>query len=620
MISRILLLQSLLIAISSFQPLVSAASIARYASTPSDVGTSIPRAADIAVRDTKPFYLRILPLGASITWGLLSTDGNGYRGALREQLVYEGWPVNMVGTLTHGKMEDNNNEGHSGWRVDQIANAVDKVIPMQPNLILINAGTNDCAQGYHIDKISNRMDDMLDHLYKQINGTTIVFSTLLPNNKTKQNACVQEVNKKYRTIVSDRQEKKQKIVLADMDDGFIVTSELKDGTHPTDAGYRKMASVWVTAIHDAVKRNFITKPADTDTSDVQDKVTTSTKSTCGTTKFDHESQNMKRIFGPARTTKPENFYDRVSFAQLVNDFASKDRIAALDDLVWDVLPGNPDHDPGYYTFINNDGKFGPIKKIDTKGYCNSDDGARLAWGDVDGDGLADYICLGPEGNIDVSINKGGNPPKFDHIGQVKKGPDGLNVTNIRLGDIDGDGRVDYCALADNGDLSCSRNNIKDYTKIKDFEKTWKSMGKGPIFQYKGGDINSVRLVDIDGDDRADVLSVDDTGKVTTWVNTVSSKDTLLPEWQDAGVTHQGMKVSGSRDKVKFGRVFSGGLPDYNYFESEKDGDNYNNYIHTWKNTKFAAEACQSSNSDDGQVTDPKLPTYSPHSKTRRAPI
>jgi hypothetical protein len=52
------------------------------------------------------FYLRILPLGASITWGQESTDGNGYRKGLRDQLRFDGWNVNMVGSRVNGNMND----------------------------------------------------------------------------------------------------------------------------------------------------------------------------------------------------------------------------------------------------------------------------------------------------------------------------------------------------------------------------------------------------------------------------------------------------------------------------------------------------------------------------------
>lgn len=52
------------------------------------------------------FYLRILPLGASITWGQASSDGNGYRKFLRDQLRFDGWNVNMVGSRNGGTMND----------------------------------------------------------------------------------------------------------------------------------------------------------------------------------------------------------------------------------------------------------------------------------------------------------------------------------------------------------------------------------------------------------------------------------------------------------------------------------------------------------------------------------
>lgn len=61
----------------------------------------------LEARDAKPFALRIMPLGASITTGLKSSDKNGYRIWIREQLRHAGWEVNMVGSLKSGTMRDN---------------------------------------------------------------------------------------------------------------------------------------------------------------------------------------------------------------------------------------------------------------------------------------------------------------------------------------------------------------------------------------------------------------------------------------------------------------------------------------------------------------------------------
>lgn len=64
-------------------------------------------ASRLAPRAAKDFYLRILPLGASIVQGVQSSDSNGFRKLLRQQLRWKGWKVNMVGTKNNGDMADN---------------------------------------------------------------------------------------------------------------------------------------------------------------------------------------------------------------------------------------------------------------------------------------------------------------------------------------------------------------------------------------------------------------------------------------------------------------------------------------------------------------------------------
>lgn len=61
--------------------------------------------------DSRDFYLRIMPLGASITKGDFPPKDdphhNGYRKALRDKLRFEGWKVNMVGNFNNwGDMAD----------------------------------------------------------------------------------------------------------------------------------------------------------------------------------------------------------------------------------------------------------------------------------------------------------------------------------------------------------------------------------------------------------------------------------------------------------------------------------------------------------------------------------
>lgn len=64
----------------------------------------------LQARDNGTFLLRIMPLGASITLGYGSSDHNGYRKVLRQQLRYAGWQVDMIGSRRNGTMHNNVSE------------------------------------------------------------------------------------------------------------------------------------------------------------------------------------------------------------------------------------------------------------------------------------------------------------------------------------------------------------------------------------------------------------------------------------------------------------------------------------------------------------------------------
>src|SRR3954466_3982352 len=88
-------------------------------------GTEPPHS---TVRAAAPTPLRLMPLGDSITWGVGSPSGNSYRGFLGNKLTAEGHTLDFVGSGRNGTMSDPDNEGHSGWRIDQIAGIADSVL------------------------------------------------------------------------------------------------------------------------------------------------------------------------------------------------------------------------------------------------------------------------------------------------------------------------------------------------------------------------------------------------------------------------------------------------------------------------------------------------------------
>lgn len=209
-----------------------------------------------------------MPLGASITYGQASSDGNGYRLSLRSQLAAASYggtpnPINMVGSRQAGTMRDNDVEGWPGNRIEQVhAKAVAKgsVPGLKPNVVLINAGTNDATQNFSVSTAGERMEAMIRDVYAASPRAVVVLSTLLVNGKAERN--VQTINRQFADLARKlRDREKRKLVLVDMhgDDG-PGTGDLVDGTHPNDAGYRKMANLWYKGLMVASDAGWLEAP------------------------------------------------------------------------------------------------------------------------------------------------------------------------------------------------------------------------------------------------------------------------------------------------------------------------------------------------------------------------
>lgn len=172
-----------------------------------------------------------------------------------------------------------------------------------------------------------------------------------------------------------------------------------------------------------------------------------------------------------------------------------------------------------------------------------------------------------------------------------------------MADIDGDGRGDYLAIDDGGNIQAWRNGWVD-----DIPKYWQSLGKR--FDAKGkGNITGVRMLDINGDGRADWLWVSDVGEVETWTGSRTCQsgkigDGLKVDWrqgfskgQSSGYTHAGvggLNPQGDiRTRILFGRVWgvpqdfgNFGRKDYVYLEhSEADGT-HSFKMRAWKSSGF----------------------------------
>lgn len=191
--------------------------------------------------------LTIMPLGDSITSG--AVDIGGYRGPLWNSLVSEGATVDYVGSQNSGPTNfDTDNEGHPGWRIDQIsASIIGWLNTYHPQIILLHIGTNDILQSYNVASMPTRLSSLIDQITSTDPTATLIVAQITPLANSTQNAEVVTYNNTIPGIVQARSSQGKHVQYVDMYDAVPV-SDLADGIHPNDTGYRLMANVWNNAL------------------------------------------------------------------------------------------------------------------------------------------------------------------------------------------------------------------------------------------------------------------------------------------------------------------------------------------------------------------------------------
>ncbi|KAJ4214596.1 hypothetical protein NW759_010151 [Fusarium solani] len=203
--------------------------------------------------------LRLMPVGGSVTYGVGSSDGNGYRQFLGDMLRADGYQVQFVGSRRSGSMTNGDNEGWRGYRIDQIDSKVRKCVStLAPQVFTVNAGSNDCVQDFRMEALGLRMENMLEFLWQANPASVIILSTLLVNRDKDINSRVMDANDQFRKLTELKAREGKKIVLADMNNSRgPQLDDLVDGTHPDDYGYKKMAAIWFNAIRRAREKGFL---------------------------------------------------------------------------------------------------------------------------------------------------------------------------------------------------------------------------------------------------------------------------------------------------------------------------------------------------------------------------
>ncbi|HZO26786.1 MAG TPA: SGNH/GDSL hydrolase family protein [Chloroflexota bacterium] len=190
--------------------------------------------------------IRIMPLGDSLTDGF-TVDG-GYRIDLWTMLTFADQSFDFVGSRHNGvpALGDKHHEGHSGWRIDQIAEAATPWLQAyRPQIVLLMIGTNDMLQNYEVNAAPSRLSALIDQIRTAVPDAAIVVSSLPRVSNLEALGRIQAYNSQIPGIVAS---KGSKVSYVDAYTAIEAAHLAVDGVHLTHNGYGKLATVWYPTV------------------------------------------------------------------------------------------------------------------------------------------------------------------------------------------------------------------------------------------------------------------------------------------------------------------------------------------------------------------------------------
>ncbi|KAJ7648750.1 SGNH hydrolase-type esterase domain-containing protein [Mycena polygramma] len=474
--------------------------------------------------------LRALPAGDSITFGYQSTTGNGYRYPLQQVIIPENDTIlDFIGSVDSGTMPDADNEGHSGAEIAAIGGFLMPDLSQNPNVVFLLAGTNDINNNDDIDNAPARLMAIVDEITSTLPTAAVLVGTLPLNGDATKEGWADTFNSNIMQMLLRRASDGARVMPVPMES--LGPEDMADGLHPNDQGYAKMADAWFSALWQAAEWGWI-DPATGDLS------TGSGKDYCSSNPVWYP---QGEIANGAGLGPNGGLYD----CSLVCVPESQQCGCAFTE------PNIPEQ----------------VFPIPASGQCSdlNDNSTAVRFADLNGDGRAEYLWLDTKGVTTAFLNLGSSQTGIN-AGKVDWLPSGVIATGVgasrhqvQFADLNGDGRAEYLWVHDDGSVDAWLNlGGPDNAKV-----TWSPSGS--VATGIGKDGVGVRFADLNGDGRAEYLYLDENGAMTAYLNLGSPNGGLGAAnvgWLPQGVVATGPANGATRDNVILADVNGDGRADY----------------------------------------------------------
>ncbi|KAJ6595006.1 SGNH hydrolase-type esterase domain-containing protein [Mycena vulgaris] len=482
--------------------------------------------------------LRGLPVGDSITYGFRSSTGNGYRHPLQQVIISENDTiVDFIGSVDSGTMPDPDNEGHPGAEIDAIGGFLIPDLSQNPNVIFLLAGTNDINNDDDIDNAPARLMAVVDNIISTLPNAALLVGTIPLNGDPTKEAWSETYNHNIIQMLLRRASDGARVMPVSMEN--LGPEDMADPLHPNDQGYAKMADAWFSALWQAAEWGWI-DPATGDFPEAESECS------CETTDPDVPVQVVLPPAGGECSDLNDNS-TAVRFADLNGDGRA--------EYLWLDTKG------ATTAFLNlGSGQTGidaaQVQWLASGVIADGVGAARhqVQFADLNGDGRAEYLFVHNDGSVDAWLNLGGpdNGPNAAKVGWSPSGTIAAGIgkdgAGVRFADLNGDGRAEYLYLDKNGAMTAYLNLGSSDGGLGAANVGWLAQGVVASGPGNGATRDNVILADVNGDGRADYITVTHTGGVVElWINgggPDNGPNAAKVVWLPQGVIATGVGTSG----------------------------------------------------------------------------
>ncbi len=317
--------------------------------------SSIPAMNTVSQVSAEDDAIKIMCIGDSITDGYTSDYVGSYRKFIYHNLKEMGYNIDMVGSKDGGWTPtytdettgatwefDNENTGYSGYSIlsysgrsgiYETLQSTDCLAQTQPDIVTLQIGTNDVIDNHDVDTAGERLEVLVDYILDNIpQDATLFISPIPPLDPNRSEVyswfgnyrhstdwseqynddmaamnveiALMQYNTQVMALATKKQQEGKNVVFSEA--AFEVTdveTQLFDGVHPNNAGYKAMGDKWAATIDEYLKGSSpVESTTTTTTATTTSTMTTTTTSTTTAT----TSTTTETVITTTQTTTTES--------------------------------------------------------------------------------------------------------------------------------------------------------------------------------------------------------------------------------------------------------------------------------------------------------------------------